>query len=191
MVIVALAATSAAGQESLPREAVAAIKGATVLITTTAGADRSRGGTGSGFLIRVEGETAYVATNNHVVSAHNGLAGERVSVTVVIRCGTKADCFSCGPAAVATWVARVCEGLERRTIVCLNMESERDGAPKIRSPPPVYRQRTNRNVPVGGMCMYITEKCVCTQNKAGGSKKPLSDLLRDQCHECSSHPTKN
>jgi regulation of enolase protein 1 (concanavalin A-like superfamily) len=91
MVIVALAATSAAGQESLPREAVAAIKGATVLITTTAGADRSRGGTGSGFLIRVEGETAYVATNNHVVSAHNGLAGERVSVTVVIRCGTKAE----------------------------------------------------------------------------------------------------
>ena len=117
----------------------------------------------------------------------------KISLTSFLfhRCGTKADSFSCGPAAVATWVARVREGLERRTIVCLNMESERDGAPKIRSPPPVYRQRTNRNVPVGGMCMYITEKCVCTQNKAGGSKKPLSDLLRDQCHECSSHPTKN
>jgi S1-C subfamily serine protease len=91
MLTVAVAATPAAGQESLPREAVAAIKAATVLITTTAGADRSSGGTGSGFLIRVEGETAYVATNNHVVSARNRLAGEQVSVTVVIRCGTKAE----------------------------------------------------------------------------------------------------
>ena len=91
IVIAALAATPAAGQESLPFKTVSAITEATVLISTTSGADRSNGGTGSGFVIRVEGQTAYIATNNHVVSPHNGLARERVSVTVVIRCGAKAE----------------------------------------------------------------------------------------------------
>jgi S1-C subfamily serine protease len=68
IVIVGLATATAGGQETLPLPAVAAIKEATVMITTTVGADSGVRGSGSGFLIRVDGQTGYVATNHHVIS---------------------------------------------------------------------------------------------------------------------------
>ncbi len=90
-VTVALAAISASGHEGLPLETVAAIKAATVMITTTAGPEGRSGGTGSGFLIRVEGQTAYLATNNHVISPIRGQAGVRPSIMVVLRCGARGE----------------------------------------------------------------------------------------------------
>jgi len=91
MLVLSLALTTARGQESLPLKAVAAIKEATVMITTTAQANAGVGGSGSGFLIRVEGQTAYVVTNSHVISPRKGLSGGLSSIKVVLRRGTRAE----------------------------------------------------------------------------------------------------
>lgn len=54
-----------AADEGIPRKKLVELKAATVFIKV----DGSQGtATGSGFLIRVEGETGFVATNHHVVS---------------------------------------------------------------------------------------------------------------------------
>ena len=89
IVILGLFAPSAAAQESLPLPAVTAIKEATVMITTADATDSTAIGSGSGFVIRVEGQTAFVATNHHVVSPHASLAGGGVSITVSFRSGMK------------------------------------------------------------------------------------------------------
>ena len=93
LVVVAVAqfVTLARGQESLPLKSVAAIKEATVMIITDGGADRNMGGSGTGFLIRVQGQTGFVATNNHVISHSDRAAGIRGSVTVVLRCGSRSE----------------------------------------------------------------------------------------------------
>jgi len=104
MLVLSLALTTARGQESLPLKAVAAIKEATVMITTTAQADGAVGGSGSGFLIRVDGQTAYVVTNNHVISPPKGLGGLS-SIKVVLRCGTRSERKVAGE-VVATSAAR-------------------------------------------------------------------------------------
>jgi regulation of enolase protein 1 (concanavalin A-like superfamily) len=91
VVVVAQAVISARGQEGLPQKTVVAVKEATVMIQTSAGAERGSGGTGSGFLIRVEGQTAYFATNNHVISPIRGHAGGRPSIMVVLRCGARGE----------------------------------------------------------------------------------------------------
>jgi regulation of enolase protein 1 (concanavalin A-like superfamily) len=91
VVVGALAVSSARGQESLPLNAVAAIKAATVLITTADGAERGSGGSGTGFVIRVEGQTAYIVTNNHVISPTRDRAGGRLLITVVLRCGAHGE----------------------------------------------------------------------------------------------------
>ncbi len=88
LVMAGLAAGSAGAQESLPLPAVAAIKDATVMIITSAGSDLGRGGSGSGFLIRVDGETGYVATKGHVIRGPEG-SGGAPAITVVLRNGTE------------------------------------------------------------------------------------------------------
>ena len=91
VVIVELAMIPARGQEGLPSKTVAALKEATVMIQTTAGPEQGSGGTGSGFLIRVDGQTAYLATNNHVISPVRGQAAGRRSIMVVLRCGARGE----------------------------------------------------------------------------------------------------
>jgi regulation of enolase protein 1 (concanavalin A-like superfamily) len=89
LVIIAVAAPSLSAQETLPLPAVAAIKDATVMIVTSTGADTGIGGSGSGFLIRVEGQTGYVATNQHVISPRSSSSGAGVNITVVFGSGTR------------------------------------------------------------------------------------------------------
>ena len=84
-----LASASLRAQESLPLEAVAAVKNATVMVITTAHADSARAASGSGFLIRVDGETGYVATNQHVIRPPGSSSGGALNITVVFRSGTR------------------------------------------------------------------------------------------------------
>jgi S1-C subfamily serine protease len=84
-----LGAACARAQESLPLPAVGPIKDATVMITTNSGSGSSQAGSGSGFLIRVDGETGYVATNQHVIRAPESSSGGAPAITVVLRSGTE------------------------------------------------------------------------------------------------------
>ena len=86
--VAGILAAFATAQETLPLPEVAAIKDATVMITTSSGADSAMRGSGSGFLFRIEGQTGYVATNHHVISAPRGSSGAGVTITVVLRSGT-------------------------------------------------------------------------------------------------------
>jgi S1-C subfamily serine protease/regulation of enolase protein 1 (concanavalin A-like superfamily) len=89
LVMAGLGAACLDVQESLPLPAVAAIKDATVMVRTSSGADSGSGGSGSGFLIRVEGETGYVVTNRHVIRAPEAAPGGAMAITVVLRSGTE------------------------------------------------------------------------------------------------------
>jgi S1-C subfamily serine protease len=65
------------GGESIPAETVMAIKAATVFVKVDAG---QASGSGTGFLIMKEGETAYLVTNHHVIKPPIRGGGPRVSV---------------------------------------------------------------------------------------------------------------
>jgi S1-C subfamily serine protease/regulation of enolase protein 1 (concanavalin A-like superfamily) len=89
-VVVNVAAPAA---ESHPTDLVQQIKDATVFLKVRAGAGQA---SGSGFVVRVDGETVYVATNHHVVNPHLEGAEEeagpqaariRPRVTAVFRSG--------------------------------------------------------------------------------------------------------
>lgn len=54
-----------AGNDTIPLQTLQAIKNATAFIKMEAG---NQGGTGSGFLMKVDGTTAYLVTNHHVIT---------------------------------------------------------------------------------------------------------------------------
>ena len=90
---IALASTTAArAQEAMPVATVSAIKDATIFIRTEADPEE-HSVTGSGFLIRSEGGTGYIVTNDHVIRPkHQGDNATRPpTIKVVFRSGTKAE----------------------------------------------------------------------------------------------------
>jgi S1-C subfamily serine protease len=89
----AVVTAAAASTDARPGDLVQQIKDATVFIKVRAGAAQA---SGSGFVLRVDGETVYVATNHHVVNPHlagseeeAGAQATRIHprVTVVFRSG--------------------------------------------------------------------------------------------------------
>ena len=64
IVSLALFAVTARAEDTIPPEMVAAIKAATVYVKVEA---EGLSGSGSGFVIKTEGDNAYVVTNHHVV----------------------------------------------------------------------------------------------------------------------------
>jgi regulation of enolase protein 1 (concanavalin A-like superfamily) len=82
-----LASTSVCAQETLPLDVVAKVKQATCYIRT---ADEPRDDraavSGSGFVIKTDGTTGYIVTNDHVVAARR-----RGAPKVYFRSGTKAE----------------------------------------------------------------------------------------------------
>lgn len=81
-------APAALGQaQQLPADQLKKIKAATVFIKMTAGPVR---GTGSGFLVKVDGTTGFVASNDHVVAGPRTPLGRLQSkVELVFHSGTK------------------------------------------------------------------------------------------------------
>ncbi len=85
-----LLGSCAHAQENLALQDVVAIKDATVLILRTHAGDEGDS-SGSGFLIRVDGRTGYIVTNNHVIGSPKGVARDRGTTRIVFRSGTKAE----------------------------------------------------------------------------------------------------
>jgi S1-C subfamily serine protease len=88
LVIVLVLAGRAAAQEAIPRETLSRLKACTVFVKATAGVVES---SGSGFVIRVDGDTAYVVTNHHVVSPRTAARTSKAALTLVFDSGTKAE----------------------------------------------------------------------------------------------------
>jgi S1-C subfamily serine protease len=84
-----LASSAAAGEDSLPPKTLAALKAATVFLKVEDGRDA---GSGTGFLIKTEGQTAYLVTNNHVIDLSDGQprrpAGP-TTITAIFGSGTR------------------------------------------------------------------------------------------------------
>src|SRR5262249_62066866 len=81
--------------DAIPVKTLNELKGATVFIRVAAG---PLSGSGSGFLVKVEGETGYLVTNHHVVTPpRRGLPP--AVVTAVFGSGTRKE--KSGPAVVA------------------------------------------------------------------------------------------
>jgi regulation of enolase protein 1 (concanavalin A-like superfamily) len=88
MLAIGMSTTAASAQESLPIKLVTAIKDATVMILTHSD-EPGEGGSGSGFLIRAEGQTGYIVTNQHVISGGEGRANGQSKIDVIIRSGAR------------------------------------------------------------------------------------------------------
>jgi S1-C subfamily serine protease len=71
---------------TIPRATLQAIKDATVFVKVKAGTVE---GSGSGFMMQVEGETGYIVTNEHVAAPH--VAKVKAALTVVFGSGTNKE----------------------------------------------------------------------------------------------------
>src|SRR5687768_7635439 len=83
----ALALPSRAAAQGIPAEQLKKLKAATVFVKVAAG---QNAGTGSGFLVRADGTTGYVVTNDHVVTMKwkvNMPGQPRAGVAVVFNSG--------------------------------------------------------------------------------------------------------
>src|SRR5262249_36318374 len=82
-----LSAVPLRADDAIPVKTLTELKGATVFIRVAAG---PLSGSGSGFLVKVEGETGYLVTNHHVVTPpRRGLPP--AVVTAVFRRGTRKE----------------------------------------------------------------------------------------------------
>jgi S1-C subfamily serine protease len=75
-----------AAEDSLPLETVKALKAATVFLKVEEGGESA---SGSGFLIKTEGQTAYLVTNNHVVDLSEGKRRAAPAITAIFDSGGK------------------------------------------------------------------------------------------------------
>jgi S1-C subfamily serine protease len=106
-----------AGEDSLPPKTLAALKAATVFLKVEAGRES---GSGSGFLIKTEGQTAYLVTNNHVIDPSDGQPGRAAgptTITAIFGSGTKNE----RPARAEVLAADM-----RRDLAVLRVQGVRD-----------------------------------------------------------------
>jgi S1-C subfamily serine protease len=108
-----LAAPAALPAQALPRETLTRLKQATVFVKV----DAARwGARGTGFLIRVDGETGYLVTNDHVIRPDSPRAGSaRLSVV-----------FGGGTPAERTVPARIAATDASRDLAILKVEGVKD-----------------------------------------------------------------
>ena len=83
------ASSAAAGEDSMPLETVKALKAATVFLKVEEGSESA---SGSGFVIKTEGQTGYLVTNRHVINLGAGkrrAGAASPAVTVIFDSGGK------------------------------------------------------------------------------------------------------
>ncbi|MGH7225190.1 MAG: S1C family serine protease, partial [Gemmataceae bacterium] len=110
----------AAGEDSLPLETVKALKAATVFLKVEAEGESA---SGSGFVIKTEGQTAYLVTNRHVIDfgGDKRRAGAAAPViTAIFDSGGKNECSA---------RAEVLAADVRRDLAVLRVQG-------VRAPPP-------------------------------------------------------
>ncbi len=135
VVAVIAAQIGTARGQGLSAENLATIKAATVFIQV--GKPGGAGATGSGFLVRVDGETGYIVTNNHVIDVSD-LMGDSVAavpIRVVFNSGTPTE---------RTAPARVVAALEQPDLAVLKVEKLK-GLPKpldLSDPPKLMETST-------------------------------------------------
>jgi Trypsin-like peptidase domain len=83
--LIALGSLATAMDESIPTEVVNQLKDATVFVKVDA---RERSGSGSGFVVKVDGTAAYVVTNCHVIAGPRTGRPATPSVALVFYSGT-------------------------------------------------------------------------------------------------------
>jgi S1-C subfamily serine protease len=89
LLVVAFVLVSAgAAQETIPVATLTKIKASTAFVKAKTGPIET---SGSGFVIRVDGDTAYVATNHHVVNPRVRVRGSKPVLTLVFDSGTKSE----------------------------------------------------------------------------------------------------
>jgi regulation of enolase protein 1 (concanavalin A-like superfamily) len=94
IIALALVSATARAQEAMPVKTVATIKDATTFIRTDIDSDIDGPVmSGTGFVIRTEGTTAYIVTNAHVITPPRGekMFATRPTTKVVFRSGTKTE----------------------------------------------------------------------------------------------------
>jgi S1-C subfamily serine protease len=88
--LLAACAVPARADESIPVETLKEIKAATCFVKVDIGRATTKG-SGSGFLVRVDGETGYVVTNHHVVVPPSDLKITVKGVELVFNSGQKGE----------------------------------------------------------------------------------------------------
>lgn len=83
-----LSSSAAQGEDAIPAKTLDVLKDATVYIKTET-AKGGKWGTGSGFLVKVNGNTGHIITNDHVVNTPSRLG--RPTWTVVFRSGSNRE----------------------------------------------------------------------------------------------------
>ena len=107
LIALALASTSTAAraQEAMPIETVSRVKEATTFLRTSDDSDDNGPVmSGSGFVIRTDGTTGYIVTNDHVVAPSRGgkVFASRPTTTVYFRSGTKLETKAVGTVVAAS-----------------------------------------------------------------------------------------
>lgn len=108
---------TACADDAIPPEVLNQIKAATVFVKVRAG---SIGGTGSGFLIQVDGDTGLLVTNEHVIAPPNPKKNEKTGpakVEVVFNSGRKTE---------VVYPAEVLAADEERDLAVLRIKNARD-----------------------------------------------------------------
>ncbi len=87
------AAPRAPAGDAIPAETLKAVKAATVFVKVQFGGPRGlrAGGTGSGFVMKADGETGYLVTNDHVINAPNRRFSRVGPVRLVFWSGTRKE----------------------------------------------------------------------------------------------------
>ena len=114
--IVAAQIGTARGQ-GLSAENLTTIKAATVYIQV--GKPGGPGATGSGFVVRVDGETGYIVTNNHVIDVSDLMSENAAAVPIRV-------VFNSGTPTERTATARVVAALEQPDLAVLKVEKMKD-----------------------------------------------------------------
>ncbi len=96
---------------------LATIKAATVFIQV--GKPGGAGATGSGFLVRVDGDTGYIVTNNHVIDVSDLMGDNTAAVPIRV-------VFNSGTPTERTAPARVVAALEQPDLAVLKVEKMKD-----------------------------------------------------------------
>jgi hypothetical protein len=117
-----LFSTARAGEDALPLKKLTDLKAATVFLKVE---DGREGGSGSGFVIKTEGQTAYLVTNHHVIDLSDGkprFPARPVTITAVFGSGTKNE---------RSARAEVLAGDARRDLAVLRVQGVRDLPPPL------------------------------------------------------------
>ncbi len=137
MIVAAVIPAAARAEDALPLKTLANLKAATVFLKVEDGRDAA---SGTGFVIKTEGQTAYLVTNHHVIDLADGKPrpfARPPVITAVFGSGTKND-RSARAEVLASDVRRDLAVLKVQGVRDLPPPIEYDHEPQLIETMPVY-----------------------------------------------------